>query len=88
MAAFDSLSRPVQREQGSHSPDFSVLLPVYIGDSAEPFRRALRSVGADQVLKPSLIVVVCDGPVQGAIATLLARAEVGRAAWAAAYSRN
>ncbi len=79
MAAFDSLPLPAQGRQRSDTPEFSVLLPVYIGDGVETFRRALRSVGVDQVLKPSLIVVVCDGPVQGSIATLLAQAEAGRA---------
>ncbi len=42
---------------------FSVLLPVYRGDSAVFFRRAVTSVTADQELRPAELVVVRDGPV-------------------------
>lgn len=57
--------------------EFSVLLPVYIGDNADFFRRALRSVGADQTLPPSQIVVVCDGPVPADIDRFLDEAVAG-----------
>lgn len=57
--------------------EFSVLLPVYIGDRADDFERALRSVTYDQTLRPSQVVVVCDGPVRSEIADLLQTAEVG-----------
>lgn len=45
------------------TPDFSVLLPVYINDNPDFFKRSLRSVGVEQTLQPSQIVIVCDGPV-------------------------
>lgn len=57
--------------------DFSVLLPVYINDTPEFFERALRSVGADQTLEPSEILVVCDGPVAPEIDHLLNEAIAG-----------
>lgn len=69
----------VLRERKIEVVAFSVLLPVYIGDREETFRRALRSVGADQTLRPSQIVVVCDGPVEARIASLLQRVEAGGA---------
>ncbi|HWS57096.1 MAG TPA: glycosyltransferase, partial [Actinotalea sp.] len=58
--------------------DFSVLLPVYAGDTAEFFERALVSVTADQHLRPSELVIVRDGPVGSAIAAVLAAADEGR----------
>lgn len=57
--------------------EFSVLLPVYIGDTPEFFERALRSVGADQTLEPSEILVVCDGPVDPTIDRILDEAIAG-----------
>ena len=42
---------------------FSVLLPVYAGDTASFFRRAITSVTADQTLRPDELVIVVDGPV-------------------------
>ncbi|WP_205739725.1 glycosyltransferase [Georgenia sp. SYP-B2076] len=50
---------------------FSVLLPVYRGDTAAHFERAVRSVTVDQVLRPSELVVVRDGPVGPALAAVL-----------------
>ena len=56
---------------------FSVLLPVYRGDRAEFFERAIVSVTADQTLRPNELVVVVDGPVPDPIAEVLRRAEAG-----------
>lgn len=42
---------------------FSVLLPVYAGDTAAFFRRAIASVTADQTRRPDELVIVVDGPV-------------------------
>lgn len=56
---------------------FSVLLPVYGGDDAGFFTRAVQSVTADQTRRPDEVVIVVDGPVPGAIATALARVEAG-----------
>lgn len=57
--------------------EFSVLLPVYIGDSPAYFERALRSIGADQTLPPNEILIVCDGPVQPEIDAVLDAASTG-----------
>lgn len=43
--------------------NFSVLVPVYIRESAANLQVALRSIYHDQILKPSEIVIVEDGPV-------------------------
>lgn len=51
--------------------DFSVLLPVYAGDRPAFFARALRSVSADQHLRPAQIVIVRDGPVPTALERLI-----------------
>ncbi|WP_285725320.1 glycosyltransferase [Psychromicrobium xiongbiense] len=56
------------------SLDFSVLLPVYAGDDAELFRRALASVGREQTRQPAQIVIVVDGAVPGAIESVLREA--------------
>lgn len=56
---------------------FSVLLPVYRGDDAGFFTRAVESVTAEQTRRPDELVVVVDGPVPAAIATALARIEAG-----------
>lgn len=45
------------------SEPFSVLLPVWRGDRADWFAASLRSVTADQTLRPHQVVVVLDGPV-------------------------
>jgi glycosyltransferase involved in cell wall biosynthesis len=50
---------------------FSVLLPVYRGDRADYLRRSFRSVVEDQVLPPSEVVVVRDGPVGAGLAMVL-----------------
>jgi glycosyltransferase involved in cell wall biosynthesis len=51
---------------------FSVLLPVYDGDDAVHFRRAIASATAEQVRRPDELVVVRDGPVGDAISEVLA----------------
>lgn len=57
--------------------DFAVLLPVWKGDAPEFFERSLRSIGADQTRRASLIVLVCDGPVAPGVDEVLAAAEAG-----------
>jgi glycosyltransferase involved in cell wall biosynthesis len=52
---------------------FSLLLPVYRGDSAPHFRRAFESSVAEQSLRPAEVVLVQDGPVSGEL-TLAIRA--------------
>ncbi|NAZ88291.1 glycosyltransferase, partial [Kineococcus indalonis] len=52
-------------------PPFSVLLPVWAADDAAQVRRAVRSVTADQVLRPDEVVVVRDGPVPAQLQALL-----------------
>ncbi|MDQ4502050.1 glycosyltransferase [Sinomonas sp. ASV322] len=56
-------------------PEFSVLLPVYAGDSAARVRRAIASVTTDQTVAPSQLVIVRDGPVGEDIERLLVEAE-------------
>ncbi|MDO5533108.1 MAG: glycosyltransferase [Propionibacteriaceae bacterium] len=56
---------------------FSVLLPVYAGDVPAHFERSVRSVTADQALRPDELVIVVDGPVPAGISAVLARAESG-----------
>lgn len=56
---------------------FSVLLPVYRGDDAGFFERAVVSVTADQTRRPDELVIVVDGPVPDAIAAVLRRVEAG-----------
>ncbi|MDO4258834.1 MAG: glycosyltransferase [Actinomycetaceae bacterium] len=58
--------------------DFSVLLPVYIGDNPAHFERSLQSVAADQTRPPSEVLVVCDGPVDPAINQLLEECSRGK----------
>ncbi|XCB29835.1 glycosyltransferase [Arcanobacterium hippocoleae] len=55
--------------------NFSVLLPVYIGDRAEFFERAIRSATIEQTLPPTQLVVVCDGPITPQVHALLAKAQ-------------
>ena len=56
---------------------FSVLLPVYRGDDAGFFARAVVSVTADQTRRPDELVIVVDGPVPDPIAAVLRRVEAG-----------
>ena len=53
-----------------HTP-FSVLLPVYRGDTPAFFRRAVESVTAEQTLRPDELVVVVDGPIGTGIRDIL-----------------
>jgi len=50
---------------------FSVLLPVYAGDSGPHLRRAFESVTTDQVRRPDEVVIVRDGPVPQDVEALL-----------------
>jgi glycosyltransferase involved in cell wall biosynthesis len=50
---------------------FSVLLPVYAGDSGPHLRRAFESVTTDQVRPPDEVVVVQDGPVSPEVEAVL-----------------
>ncbi len=56
---------------------FSVLLPVYAGDRAEFFRRAIASVTVEQELRPDELVVVRDGPVGPELDAVLADLRAG-----------
>ncbi|MDR1853041.1 MAG: CDP-glycerol:glycerophosphate glycerophosphotransferase [Propionibacteriaceae bacterium] len=56
--------------------DFTVLLPVYRGDSPEFFREAYRSV-TEQTLPPTEVLIVRDGPVPASIEALLTEFEGG-----------
>jgi len=42
---------------------FSLLMPVYFGDTAQNFERAFRSTVTEQSRRPSDVVIVQDGPV-------------------------
>lgn len=53
-------------------PGFSLLLPVYNGDSAEFLLRAYRSSVMEQTLPPSEVVLVQDGPVSAPIVSAIA----------------
>ncbi|GAB3804719.1 glycosyltransferase [Humibacter antri] len=53
-------------------PDFSLLLPVYNGDSAAFLLRAFRSSVIQQTLGPAEVVLVQDGPVSAALVTAIA----------------
>ena len=50
---------------------FSVLLPVYGGDTAAFFRRAIESVTVKQTLPPGELVIAVDGPVGPGIREVL-----------------
>ncbi|MBB4071483.1 glycosyltransferase [Canibacter oris] len=50
---------------------FSLLLPVYAGDTAAQLSAALESCLVQQTLKPAEIIVVQDGPVPPAITAVL-----------------
>ena len=54
---------------------FSVLLPVYHGDTPERLRRAVESNTVDQTRPPAEVVVVQDGPVPPPLETELRRLE-------------
>ncbi|MBB6334314.1 glycosyltransferase [Schaalia hyovaginalis] len=66
---------PPRRAQGP--VDFAVLLPVWAGDAPEYFERSLRSVGADQTRKASLLLIVADGPVDARINEILSDCQSG-----------
>lgn len=51
---------------------FSLLLPVYQGDSADYLLRAFRSSVVEQTLPPSEVVLVQDGPVSATIVSAIA----------------
>ena len=53
------------------SPPFSMLLPVYAGDSPEFFRRAFSSSVEHQTRAPDEVVIIQDGPVSAAIAAVI-----------------
>lgn len=57
--------------------DFSVLLPVYLGDRPEFFARAVESVTVDQDRRPSELVIVCDGPIGAELAAVVDDARGG-----------
>ncbi|MGQ1839642.1 glycosyltransferase [Kocuria turfanensis] len=44
-------------------PEFSVLMPVYRGDTPERLRRAAESTTVEQQRRPAELVVVRDGPI-------------------------
>lgn len=48
-------------------PPFSLLIPVYAGDTPERFRRAVVSSALEQSLRPTEVVLVRDGPVGPAL---------------------
>ncbi len=56
-------------------PTFSLLLPVYAGDSAEFLRLAYESSVNEQTLRPNEAVIVQDGPVPVELAEELERIE-------------
>lgn len=53
---------------------FSLLLPVYLGDTAEHFRRAFSSAVTDQTRRPTEVVLVQDGPITAALAAAVEQA--------------
>ena len=59
----------------SESAEFSLLLPVYAGDTAAHVRLAFNSSVGLQTLPPSEVVIVQDGPVGDALAAALAELE-------------
>jgi len=54
-------------------PAFSLLLPVYHGDQAAHLRHSFLSTVNDQILRPSEVVLVEDGPVGADLAAEMAR---------------
>ncbi|ROS78577.1 glycosyltransferase [Cellulomonas sp. PhB143] len=53
--------------------EFSVLLPVYDGDSPDFLERSFTSVTTEQTLAPAEVVIVRDGPVRTELQRLLDR---------------
>lgn len=51
--------------------DFSLLLPVYAGNSAEQFREAFESSVHRQTLRPDVVIVIEDGPIQSEVSAAL-----------------
>ena len=43
--------------------EFSVVIPVYAGDSAEHFKDAVHSV-LNQTISPKEVIIVVDGPLR------------------------
>lgn len=68
-------ARPALTPAGGPGEAFSVLLPVYAGDTAERVRRAIQSVTADQTVAPDELVIVRDGPVGADVERVLEEAE-------------
>ncbi|WP_432570952.1 glycosyltransferase [Kineococcus sp. SYSU DK005] len=83
--AVSAAARPAGRVQPAaplpegRLPAFSVLLPVWAGDEPAQVRRAVRSVTADQRLRPDELVVVRDGPVPAPLQALLDELAAGGA---------
>ncbi|QPK80727.1 glycosyltransferase [Schaalia sp. ZJ405] len=71
-------AQPYQRSD--RNTRFAVLLPVWRGDNVTHFQRSLRSIGVDQIRRPSQIVVVCDGPINPGIDRILRDVAHGRRA--------
>ena len=63
------------RDSSVPTADFSLLLPVYAGDSAEFLRAAFESSVTAQTLRPAEAVIVQDGPVPASLAAELSRLE-------------
>jgi glycosyltransferase involved in cell wall biosynthesis len=58
------------------APAFSLLIPVYIGDTADFFVRAFYSSVHEQTVKPSEVVIVEDGPLTPAMLAALDKVTV------------
>jgi glycosyltransferase involved in cell wall biosynthesis len=56
----------------TETPAFSLLLPVYNGDSAQFLLRAFHSSVVEQTTKPSEVVLVQDGPVSAPLVSAIA----------------
>lgn len=70
----DAMDYPWRTWRASHAAEpFSVLMAVYHGDSYDAVARAVRSQTVDQILKPSQIVIVRDGPVGSRVQEFLDR---------------
>jgi len=54
----------------AHTP-FTLLMPVYRGDSADFFRLAIQSATTEQTLPPDRVIIVRDGPVNEDIEAIL-----------------
>ncbi|HEV7166497.1 MAG TPA: glycosyltransferase, partial [Micrococcaceae bacterium] len=66
---------PADSAAGSAREPFSVLLPVYGGDDAAMFRRAIASVTRDQQRCPDQLVIVRDGTVGAELEKVLTETE-------------